>query len=269
MTEWYHQSGVDIPLGLKSEYQSRVGIQTQAILQLLGSFQVKATFFILGVIAEKYPDLVKRIDSAGHEIASYGYRYRRVFNHTTYSFREDVHKSLEVLRRIIGRPVTMYRAPEFSITRQSFWAVDILQHSGVSCDSSIFPFQEAGRQVPASLRVRHQLREGLVEFPPSAVRFLGMSIPFAGGFFLRALPYFMIKTAVGNMNRKNIPVNTFFNIWEFDEELPQLPMPFKGRFLNYFAIKQGRVKLLKLLGDFEYAPIGQILKEEDIDGIYI
>ena len=259
--EWYHLCGLNMPSGLSSDYESRVVKNTEKILQLLDVSKTKATFFILGVIAERFPELVRKIDERGHEIASHGYRHLELFNHSPDSFKEDLKKSLHILESITGKPVLGYRAPGFSITTGSLWAIDILVQAGIKYDCSIFPIRHPRYGIRSASPLPYCIRPDLIEFPPSTIRFLGENLPIAGGAYLRILPFTLIKTAMENLNNHDIAVNTYLHVWEMDDEQPKLKIPMSRRFTHYAGIKKTQLKFENLLTHFRYVPINQVIQD--------
>lgn len=260
--EWYHLCGANMPVDLSDRYPSRVVENTKRILDLLEKLQTKATFFVLGCIAEKFPDVVKAIDAAGHEIASHGYRHLEVFKHTPFSFQEDLKKSIEILSGMTGKSVLGYRAPGFSIVASCLWALDILIEEKIQYDCSIFPIRHPRYGIPSAPRVAYRIRPSLVEFPPSTVRFLAENFSVAGGAYLRLLPYKFIRSAVLDLNSKGIAVNSYLHVWEIDPEQPKLKLP-PGRFFShYYGLKTAQAKFESLLAEFQYAPVSQVIRNE-------
>ena len=259
--EWYHICGLDLPTGLDQSYPSRVENNTEKILEILDAMKTKATFFVLGAVAERFSDLIKKIDAAGHEIASHGYRHLEIFKYSPDAFREDIKKSKAILEELTGKPVLGYRAPQFSIVNKSLWALDILVEEGFQYDCSIFPVRHPRYGIPSAPRVHYRIRPSLVEFPPSTIRILGDNLPIAGGAYFRLLPYSFTKKAIEGLNREDVVVNSYFHVWEIDPGQPRLKIPFKRRFTHYVNLKSARQRFERLLADFQYAPIKQIIED--------
>lgn len=257
--EWYHLCDANMPTDLSDTYESRVVDNTDRMLKILDNLQTKATFFVLGVVAERFPHIIKKINDTGHEVASHGYLHREVFKHTEHSFRADLQKSKEVLEAITKKPVLGYRAPGFSITKDSLWALDILVEEGIQYDCSIFPIRHPRYGIPSAPRVPYRVRPELVEFPPSTVRLLGENFAVAGGAYLRMLPYKLIKIAVEDLNNRNIAVNSYIHVWEIDTAQPKLKLPFRRYVSHYAGIKTAQDKFESLLADFQFAPISQVI----------
>ena len=259
--EWYHLCGLNMPSGLSDEYPSRVVANTEKMLKILDIMQTRATFFVLGVIAEKFPNLVLKIEQAGHEVASHGYRHLELYHHTADSFREDLKKSMEILKEITGKPILGYRAPGFSLVHETLWAVDTLLEEKIQYDCSIFPVRHPRYGIPSAPRIPYRLRPDLVEFPPSTIRFFGENFPIAGGAYLRFLPYKILKKAMEHLNNRGIAVNSYLHVWEIDPEQPKLKIPFKRRIAHYAGLKETQGKFESLLADFQYAPLSQVITD--------
>ncbi len=259
--EWYHIAGLGLPTGMHPEYESRVEANTQNALAILGKLQTKATFFVLGCVAEKFPDTVKKIEQAGHEVAAMGYRYRPVYDHTSFSFRDDLKKCLRILEDIVQEKILGYRAPDFSITNRSKWAIDILCEEGIKYDCSIVPVRHSRYGIPSSPRVHYRIKENLIEFPPSVIRMLGQNFLMGGERAYKSLPYGLIKHEINTLNKQNIPAHNYFYVWELDETRPRVAMPFLRRLVECPFPQQVKNKITRLLSDFQYAPVWNILEK--------
>ena len=259
--DWYHICGLktQIVSGKWDEYESRVVEDTRKILNILSERNVKATFFILGYIAQRYPELVKEIDVNGHEIATHGFWHNLIYQQDKESFRRDLRDSIKILQDITGKEVKGHRAASFSITKDSFWALEILSLEGLKYDCSIFPIIHPRYGIVDAPRFPHQIRPGLIEFPLSTIRILGRNLPFAGGFYLRALPYFLIKYAIERINRRGKPVQIYIHPWELDPSHPRLDISFDRRIPHYANIRHTAGKLRALLRDFEFGSVRQVL----------
>lgn len=208
--------------GATGEPSGNVDRQLDSLLFLLDERQQKATFFVLGMLAKARPDIVRRVASAGHEIASHGFAHRRVYQMTREEFREDVARGKALLEEQAGARVLGYRAAEFSITKDSLWALDVLAELGFLYDSSIFPIHHrrygiAGFDPKPS---RYQLAGGrsLVEIPLATLRRAGQNLPFAGGGYFRVLPLRTLVRSMEQVNARGLPVTTYFHPYEFDPE---------------------------------------------------
>jgi len=259
--EWYHLCGLNMPTGVSDDYQSRVMRNTERILKLLEKLETKATFFILGILAEKFPALVQEINDAGHEVASHGYHHLEIGKHTKESFREDLIKSMDVLQSITGKPVLGYRAPGFSIMRETLWAIDILVEQKIQYDCSIFPIHHPRYGIPAAPRVGYRIRPQLIELPPSTVRIFGENFAVAGGAYLRFLPYRFLRNAVHGLNKQGIAANSYLHVWEIDPEQPKLKLPLNRYLMHYWGIKTAQQKFEALLADFQFVPISKVIHD--------
>jgi len=232
------------------------------VLDLLDRHQTKATFFILGWVAAHHPELVRRIATAGHEIACHGYLHDPVADLKPEQFRADLAAAKELLEEIVGFPVVGYRAPSFSINETCLWALDILIEEGFRYDSSLFP----GRTVPvgfcgADRRPVVIKRAGgeLVEFPLTRLDVPGKSLPFAGGGYFRLYPYSLIRAGLRRINRR-APAVIFFHPWELVPEQPPGAAPRASRFKHYVNLAGFERKLDRLLTDFRFQPLRKMLR---------
>ena len=243
------------------KFESRVERNTHTVLEILKSAGVKATFFVLGWTAERYPGIVKMIYEAGHEIASHGYAHQLVYEQTPEAFREDVKKAKKILEDIIQEPVLGYRAPTFSITEVSRWAFGILAEEGFMYDSSIFPARRAKGGFAQAQRYPHKISNGRMwEFPISTSMVFGKSIPFSGGGYFRLFPYWFVKKAICRINSEGKPVIVYVHPWEFDIEQPKIRSSRVNNFKHYVNISKTEGKLKQLLRDFEFTSIIDILR---------
>ena len=240
---------------------SRVERNTRKIMDLLSRFEIKATFFVLGWIAERLPNIVRDIKKLGHEIASHGYAHQLVYEQTPEAFREDVKKAKKILEDIIQEPVLGYRAPTFSITEVSRWAFGILAEEGFMYDSSIFPARRAKGGFAQAQRYPHKISNGRMwEFPISTSMVFGKSIPFSGGGYFRLFPYWFVKKAICRINSEGKPVIVYVHPWEFDIEQPKIRSSRVNNFKHYVNISKTEGKLKQLLRDFEFTSIIDILR---------
>jgi polysaccharide deacetylase family protein (PEP-CTERM system associated) len=263
--DYYHVSAFEAVVQPQDweRYESRVEKNTDKILALLAKQQVKATFFVLGWVAERYPNLVRRIAAEQHEVACHGYSHRRIYTQTPAVFRSETRKAKRLLEEAAGMPIVGYRAASYSITRQSLWALDILAEEGFQYDSSIFPIRHDLYGIPYYPRFPHVLRdhEGrpLVEFPLSTVRIAGVNFPVAGGGYLRLFPYAITHLAMRYLNkREKQPAIVYFHPWELDPEQPRMPARHLSRFRHYTNLSRMETKLHRLLDNFALAPIRDV-----------
>jgi polysaccharide deacetylase family protein (PEP-CTERM system associated) len=174
---------------------------TLLCLDLFSRYNSHATFFILTTVAEAYPDLIREIERRGHEIGVHGHQHRLVYNLTPAAFEADLNRSLDILRNLVSQPILGFRAPYWSITRRSLWALEILQRAGLCYDASIFPIYRELYGIPDAPTTPHEILPDFWEFPPATCRFLGVNIPVAGGGYLRMLPHFLLKPLIRRASR--------------------------------------------------------------------
>jgi polysaccharide deacetylase family protein (PEP-CTERM system associated) len=242
------------------EFEDRVEESTGRLLELLCGAGVHATFFVLGYVAAKFPALVRRVSEAGHEIALHGYYHRKVYRLTPDEFRADLLRGREVVEAACDRPVTGYRAPMFSINRSALWALEVLRDAGFRFDSSIFPTRNMLYGFPDAPRFPFRPFAGaeFVEYPLSTVRLLGANWPVAGGFYLRALPYPLLRWALRRLNREGHPAIVYLHPWELDPGHPRPHPTPRERVTHYTNLHRTRAKLSALLRDFQFAPLTQL-----------
>jgi polysaccharide deacetylase family protein (PEP-CTERM system associated) len=263
--EYFHASALTkvAPSSQWDALPSRVDPATRRLLDLFASRQVQATFFILGWVAERHPALVRAIAAAGHEIASHGYGHEIVYSLSEAAFREDVRRSRQILEDLTGQPVVGYRAPSFSITRQSLWALDVLLEEGYRYDASIFPVRHDRYGIPDAPRHAYTiaLESGsLVEVPPSTVRLAGQNLAVAGGGYFRLLPYGWTRSGLARLNRREQrPAIFYLHPWEIDTEQPRLPVGTATRLRHYGNLGRTLGRLGRLLGEFRFGTVTDVL----------
>ncbi|MBP1154246.1 MULTISPECIES: DUF3473 domain-containing protein [unclassified Paenibacillus] len=264
--DWYQTNGFNIPIENWGNFRDRVVVNTQRLLDVLDKNRVHATFFILGCVAQKYPDLVLDIARQGHEVGSHGGWHRLVSQQTLEEFRQDLLFSKHTLERILNKPVTLYRAPSWSISPNRFRVLEILSEEGFVCDSSIQPFRTplsgiAGAPLVPFYPIVEGKRLDILEFPPTVLNICKMRIPFSGGFYLRAAPYAMISWALSHLN-KTRPGMIYIHPWELDRQHPRLnAAPSYKRFIHYFNMDSTHCKLNRLLNEFEFGSLGEVIKQ--------
>jgi polysaccharide deacetylase family protein (PEP-CTERM system associated) len=234
-------------------YRSRMAVSTRWLLEMLAEHDVRATFFIVGEIARFDPGLVREIHRAGHEVASHGWDHRRVHNFTPATFREDVLRSKDALEQVTGVAVAGYRAPTFSVTAETAWAVDVLAEAGFEYDSSIYPVRHDRYGVPGAPRgpfLARGARHELLEIPPATLRLLWYNLPVGGGGYFRLFPLWVLKWALSQVRRAVSPAvgMLYFHPWEFDAEQERLPLGRLSRFRTYVGIAGNGKRLRALLG---------------------
>jgi polysaccharide deacetylase family protein (PEP-CTERM system associated) len=253
-----------IPRGHWDQWESRVVRNTRRILRMLDRHGAKATFFVLGWVGEKYPRLVSDIQARGHEIGSHGYWHELIYNQTPEQFRADLQRSRDVLQDIVGERITAYRAPSFSITKRSFWALDILVEEGFSVDSSVFPVYHDRYGIPGAQSKPHQITTAsgpLWEFPPSVVRVAGVNVPVAGGGYFRLYPlawtHYLLRRINGVERR---PFVFYMHPWELDPNQPRIKTASAvSRFRHYVGLSKSEAKLDRLLQKFQFGRLRDVI----------
>jgi polysaccharide deacetylase family protein (PEP-CTERM system associated) len=264
------------------KFDCRVEKNVDNILELLDEGdaegnRVKATFFILGWIAERYPDLIKKIHRSGHEIASHGYGHRVIYSQSKQEFREDIKRSKQILEALTGEQVFGYRAPTYSITEKTLWALYILEEEGYCYDSSIFPIRHDNYGMPSCPRFpfvwdlsrdqpeskdfsraefKNLGQSGLVEFPISTVRFFSNNFPCSGGGYFRIFPYYFITMCLNCINREDRPFIFYLHPWELDPGIPQIKnISFLSKYRTYVNLSRTKTRFKKLLSEFKFLPL--------------
>lgn len=247
-----------------AEIPSRVVPSTERLLALFADQGVSATFFVLGWVAERFPQLVRDIDAAGHEIASHSYWHQRVYRQSPAEFRDDLCRSRDVLEAITGKAVTAYRAPTFSITNRSLWALDILAHEGFRVDSSIFPIRHDRYGIADAPTEPHTRETGhgpLLEFPASVLKLAKWNCPIAGGGYFRLAPWRMTQWAWQRAERASAaPLMFYIHPWELDPQQPRVAgasVLKSWRHRNNLHTTAG--KLAKLLAHFKFGTLSAAL----------
>lgn len=261
LEEWYHISGIDEYLKNidLNKFANRVLNDTIKLLDILSEANIKATFFVLGCIAQRFPELIRRIDGAGHEVATHGFFHTEIFNQTKDEFSKELKDAIMLLSDIIGKRILGFRAPDFSITGKSLWAIDILIKEGIKYDCSIFPIKHPRYGMPNAPRFPYNIKDDLIEFPPSTLRIFNYNLPVAGGAYLRILPYSLIKAAIRHLNLNNKPANIYLHPWEIDPQQPRIKMPLVRHFMHYTNLDTTEKKIRSLFKTFKFATVKEVL----------
>lgn len=245
------------------DYQpSRVEANTDRLLELLDQYGAKATFFTLGWVAERKPDLIRRIAKQGHELGSHTWWHRRVFRETPEEFREEVRSSKAILEDLTGTRVAGFRAPSFSIVPGTEWAFDVLLDEGYSYDSSLFPIQRPGYGYPGTPAAPHRITRGsgsLLEFPLATARRFGMRLPAAGGGYLRQLPFGLMQDGLRTLAAAGHPAMVYIHPWEIDPDQPRLPVGWLTGLRHYRGLGRTLGRLRRLLQEFRFTSVGRWL----------
>ncbi len=263
--EWFHCDFISDDKNW-SNYEVRIYDSTDFILDTLSKYNRKATFFILGWVAEKHPEIVKKIYNEGHEIGCHSMKHELVHSFTPQEFKEDTKNAINVIEQIVGEKVIMYRAPAFSITEETPWAFEILNELGITHDASIFPakhdyggFPTFGSSEPSIIETNGI---SIKEFPMNIHKIFNKSIVFSGGGFFRLFPYNMIK----KWTLDSEYVMTYFHPRDFDKDQPMLQhLPLMRKFKSYYGLKDAGAKFDKYISDFKTTSILDVSQNYDWD----
>ncbi len=245
--------------------ESRVEAAIDRLLALLDDAGASGTFFTLGWVAERKPAMLRRITSAGHEVASHGWGHKRVTFLTPDDFRDSVRRSRQVLQDVTGQPVRGYRAPSYSITPGREWALEILVEEGYTYDSSLFPVRRSGYGYPGGTRRPSTLQLGpgeLREFPPTTLAVGPMVLPAAGGAYFRLLPYGLVRAGLRQATRSGHPGTFYIHPWEIDPDQPRLGVDFLTRIRHYGGLGRTEGRIRRLLRDFRFRSIATTLEKD-------
>ncbi len=267
LEDYYHVSAFNDSISKDrwSSQESRVAQNTDLLLNSLDEADCKATFFTLGWVAEHHPQVVKEVAKRGHEVACHSLRHRTVYEMSPEEFREDTKRAKELLEDLSGTLVLGYRAPSFSITDNSLWALTILAELGFKYDSSIFPVEHANYGIPNSSRAPYRVETTagtIVEFPMTTLEFAGRRSPFCGGAYFRLLPYWYTRWGIRFLNAKEKrSVCVYLHPWELDPGQPRMSGSASSRMRHYLGLSGVPAKFRRLISDFEFCPLGLLLEE--------
>jgi polysaccharide deacetylase family protein (PEP-CTERM system associated) len=261
--EDYFQVSAMAPYIRRDEWdgrECRVERNVDRILALLARHDIRATFFTLGWIAERYPQLVRQIVDQGHELASHGYGHQRASELSRDAFRDDIVRAKHLLEDLGGVAVQGYRAPSFSIGEGNLWAFDSLQAAGYRYSSSIYPIKHDHYGMPDAPRFAHLVADGLLEIPVSTLRLRGRNLPSSGGGYFRLLPYALSRWMIAKVNADDRqPAIFYFHPWEIDAGQPRVAgIDLKTRFRHYVNIPRMAQRLDGLMGDFRWGRMDHI-----------
>lgn len=265
--DYYHVAAFAkvIKPGDWDNWPSRVEQNTERLLQLFANHNIKITFFILGWVAEKYPQLVKTIRQQGHEIASHGFSHQLIYNQSPEVFRAETAKSKQILEDLAQTPITGYRAASYSITRKSLWALDILAELGFTWDSSIFPTRHDNYGIPGSPEEPYRIittdGASMLEFPLTTAKVMGQAIPAAGGGYFRQYPYALSKWLFERASLNQTKPQIFYlHPWEIDPEQPRVPnASWFSNFRHYTNLKRCLPRLEQMISDFQFGTMSESL----------
>lgn len=258
--DWYE--GIPVAPDVRAAAAPRLERGLDALLEELGARQVRGTFFVLGPVAERWPAAIRRIAAAGHEIGCHGWSHDLLYTMTPAQFREETTRARETLEALTGQRVSGYRAAYFSITRRSWWALEALAEMGFRYDSSIFPVRNWRYGIADfDPRPQHIATPAgtIAEFPISIRRILGRNLPVAGGAYFRLYPYPLTRWNLRASERAGTPAVFYIHPWELDPDHPVVPFYWKARLTHYANLRSTRPRLKRLLAQFRFAPLADVL----------
>ncbi|MCB0281945.1 MAG: DUF3473 domain-containing protein [Calditrichaeota bacterium] len=256
--EWFHPEALQhrFPAEIWSEQITRVRQNIDNLLELFEQKNAKATFFILGWVAQEHPEMIREIAKQGHEIASHGSFHRMVTKMKPAEFEKDLSYSLKTLEDVSGEKVLGFRAPTFSVVKETFWSWEIMLKLGLVYDSSVYPIWHDRYGVPEAPRKMYlaleQDQRQLIEFPMSTMRIFNKNVPFGGGGYLRIFPEWITRLGIKRVNKEGIPAIVFMHPWEFDTDQPKLNLGKIQTIRHYYNIKNNISKLAHLLDEFKW-----------------
>ena len=273
LEDWYHPEFVTkfVPTHQRKD---QVEDAVKPLLELLDKYNVSATFFVLGQVAERHPELIEKIYEEGHEIASHGYSHKRLHELGKEKFEDDLRKSTNLLQSIIKERIIGFRAPSYSIDQDTIWALDILEDMGYKYDSSVFPLRFRNKSLygvhkaplyPYSPSKEDVTKESedrnrkILEFSLSVIKILGIKIPVAGGAYLRLYPAWLLRLAISKINKEKRPAIIYVHPWETYEKTPRIKLPFLYSQITYYGIGSSLKKVESLLKNFRFETVRDVL----------
>ncbi len=257
LEEWFH--GIELPQEKWPE-TSRLRFGLDALLKVLDDHRVKATFFVLGAVAERFPEIVKELVEEGHEIASHGYAHQFVYKQTRQEFADDLRRARDTLADAGAEPLG-YRAPYFSITKEALWALDVVRELGFRYDSSIFPVRNYRYGIPDASPEPHEVATPagpLREIPLTPLRIGSFSLPFSGGAYLRILPWAVQSAAWSIATRRDARVVAYLHPWELDPDHPRIELPRRIALTHYARLQVTEPRLRRLLKTYRFGRLDEL-----------
>lgn len=270
--DWFHVQAFAhvFPSDQWDQQQARIIRNVIRTLEILREYDTKATFFVLGWVAEKFPEVVGLIHDEDHELASHSQFHRLVYNLSPEEFKADLMQSILQIERAADVTIKGYRAPSFSIRLDQRWVWDIMAECGIEYDSSIFPVRHDTYGSPSAPRFTYGIKvddeKTILEIPPSTIRMLGANVPVAGGGYLRMFPYWFIKNSIRRINLEGKPAVMYFHPWELDADQQRVDAGIRSRLRHYTNLKAFEGKLRRLLADFRFSTINDVFMHEPEGG---
>lgn len=262
LEEYYHVYAFSNEISYRDwrDYPSRLEFTVEKTFSLLG--EIKATFFVVGWVAEHFPKIIKAIHSSGHEIGCHTYYHEAIYHQSPKDFRVSLIRSKQLLEDLTGEAVIGFRAPTFSVTEKTLWVLDILMEEGFKYDSSIFPILHDRYGIPTAERFPFKIKKNgmeLIELPISTLSFLGKNVPACGGGYTRILPYSFTRGSIKSLNKEGKPAVFYFHPWEIDPDQPRIKNSLLKQVRHYYNIEQNERKIGHLLEDFSFDSFKNIL----------
>jgi polysaccharide deacetylase family protein (PEP-CTERM system associated) len=264
--------GLTVPPELQADYSGRMESATRRLLDQLAEANALATFYVVGEIARSHPRLVRDMHDAGHEVGSHSWDHRRVHRFTPTTFREDLLTGKDALEQAIGAPVVGFRAPTFSVVKETGWAIDVLADCGFEYDSSVFPVRHDRYGIPDAPRgpfVAVGKQREILELPLLTYHVAGLNLPVAGGGYFRLFPLFMMKAGLRQAARGDSPQvgMLYFHPWEFDPTQPPLPLKRLARWRTYVGVGRTTARLAALLAEFPFRRAIDVARDIRASGV--
>lgn len=265
--DYFHASALGIAPEDWGRQDQRARKNTEEIIEIFDAAGVKGTFFVLGWLAERQPEIVRAIVASGHEVACHGYSHELIYRQTRQQFATETDRAKRILEDASGAAVRGYRAASFSIVEESLWALDVIAELGFAYDSSIFPVRHDRYGMRSANTSPHILMtpqgNQIVEVPPSVVEIGPLRLPVAGGGYFRLYPYAVTRWAMRTLNRLDRPAIVYLHPWEIDDDQPRVKVGPLTRFRHYVNIRKVRARIVRLLADFRFEPIGSLAERTD------
>jgi len=268
--ESFHAAAIEpfVPRSRWNAEPARVDRGVGRLLELLARYDATGTFFTLGIVADRTPEVVRRIAEAGHEVASHGWSHKSVARLTPDQFREEVARSRDVLSSISGKPVIGYRAPNFSITADRAWAFEILMEEGYVYDSSVFPARRSGAGFTPRVQVIGKGERRLLEIPMTPASIGSIRVPAGGGAWFRLLPYGLTRLALKQAAARREPGVFYIHPWELDMDQPRFAVNTATRIRHYGGLGRVDTRIEKLLSEFSFTSVEAWLATEHANGVH-
>ncbi len=259
--DWYQGFEV-IPVDKWEDYPPRIERNCRRILEILSNHNIRATFFVLGYLAEKFPRLIEAIHNQGHEIGSHGYSHTQIFRLTSEKFGDEIKRTNDAIMKITGKSPIGFRAPIFSIIEESLWAIDVLAENGFLYDSSIYPTINYRYGIVKAERFYHQIEtergNKIAEIPVTTSKFLNLNVPVGGGAYFRIWPYVVTRWGFRQVLKDNRPGVFYMHPWEIDSDQPRIKLPLRLSLTHYTNLHSTERKLDRLFKDFNFSTMADV-----------